>query len=220
MSEETLDLLSYNIPHHLRPGTDFTSRQLLNMNLLKTLYYRQYLTVVTLQCTNQAQHGGRIQLNDGVNCRDIRMRILRQMDAIEQQQQNDLQRFHRAGQRKLNYEDVYNMWTKNDLLSARVWLDERLPTENNIIFRGNPIGYTSLVDSFCFGILSQQQIAQLQHTMSVCMDATYNITCRTFDIMYTIVICDQYTGTGYPAAYMFTERPFCWPDHPMVDVSS
>ncbi|KAI9248325.1 hypothetical protein BDA99DRAFT_417600, partial [Phascolomyces articulosus] len=59
---------------------------------------------------------------------------------------------------------------------------------------------------FSFGFISPTQQYHLQHATSVCMDATYKITSRVNDIMYTIVTKDQHTGTGYPIAYMFTNN--------------
>ncbi|KAI9243252.1 hypothetical protein BDA99DRAFT_544547 [Phascolomyces articulosus] len=58
-----------------------------------------------------------------------------------------------TGQRRVTYEDIYNRMVKlkkelfefrpNDMISVRVWLNEKLPRENYTIFNGTgyPIAY-------------------------------------------------------------------------------
>ncbi|KAI9248324.1 hypothetical protein BDA99DRAFT_446284, partial [Phascolomyces articulosus] len=75
------------------------------------------------------------QLSEGRNCRDIRMTILRQLDSVVGDSN--------TGQRRVHYEDVYNIMNKlkkdlyefnqNDMLSVQIWLEEKLPQDNYII---------------------------------------------------------------------------------------
>ncbi|KAL0087492.1 hypothetical protein J3Q64DRAFT_1885443 [Phycomyces blakesleeanus] len=50
-------------------------------------------------------------------------------------------------------------------------------------------------------ILAQSKI---KAAAAFCMDATYSITQRLDDILYTIVICDEELDRGFPCAYMLT----------------
>ncbi|KAG2216144.1 hypothetical protein INT45_002565 [Circinella minor] len=146
------------------------------------------------------------QLKDGRNCRDIRISVLHQFESLN----NDTSNESNITQRKVNYDDVYNIMNKlkhelfqfheNEMILTKIWLDEHLLRDNYVIFNGNPSEYTINNNIFSFGFISPKQLLHLQSTRSICMDGTYKITTQIHDIMYTIIIRNPHTGTGYPVA--------------------
>ena len=96
-------------------------------------------------------------------------------------------------------------------------MDEHLERDNYVIFRGDASEFTTNAEAYAFGFVSPIQLAQLQHSRTVCMDATHKVTDRLTDIMYTIVTRDPYTGCGYPVAYMFTNDLSSGPIHQWLE---
>jgi hypothetical protein len=88
--------------------------------------------------------------------------------------------------------------------SANIWLDEKLQPKGYIIFRGNLQSYSSNVNLFAFGFMSPFQKDRLATVNTYCLDATYSITKRADDILYTLVIRDPHLGRGFPCGYMVT----------------
>ncbi|KAG2207871.1 hypothetical protein INT45_009799 [Circinella minor] len=163
------------------------------------------------------------QLQEGRNCRDIRISLLHQFDSISDVPLDDITRAAQssAGHRKVNYNDVYNQMRKlkcnlfefhdNDMFSVKTWLDEHLANNGYTIYSGNISECTSFHDIFYFGFVSSRQLTYLQQSTSVCMDATHNISSRINDVLYSIVTRDRLTGVGQPIAYMFTNDQSAYP---------
>ncbi|OAD70939.1 hypothetical protein PHYBLDRAFT_148157 [Phycomyces blakesleeanus NRRL 1555(-)] len=113
----------------------------------------------------------------GSPARKIRLEILCNID----QQEYSLNGY------KINYFDIYNKILainqtifclhEDDFKSMKMWFTKKLSPKGFIIFEA---------------------------AAAFCMDATYSITQRLDDILYTIVICDEELDRGFPCAYMLT----------------
>lgn len=88
--------------------------------------------------------------------------------------------------------------------SAKVWLHEKLRPQGYLIFEGNLQAYSSNDNLFAFGFVSSFQKDRIAAVKAYCLDATYCITKRSDEILYTIVIRDNRLGRGFPCGYMIT----------------
>ncbi|OAD80242.1 hypothetical protein PHYBLDRAFT_140246 [Phycomyces blakesleeanus NRRL 1555(-)] len=146
----------------------------------------------------------RLTASPGSSARKIRLEILCDID----QQEYSLNR------RKINYFDIYNKILainqtifhlhKDDFKSMKMWFTEKLSPKGFIIFEGNLQTYSNDESLYaCRFTLPFQQI-KIKAAAKFCMDATYSITQKSNDILYTIVIRDEELDRGFPCAYMLT----------------
>ncbi|CEG84448.1 hypothetical protein RMATCC62417_18250 [Rhizopus microsporus] len=89
----------------------------------------------------------------------------------------------------IHSEDVYNIFRKL----------HHLESKNYNVYVDND--YNS---SFIFGFCSSWQASLLTETKDFSLDATHNTTAFKGSLLYTLVIRHAETGTGCPAAYLFT----------------
>lgn len=88
--------------------------------------------------------------------------------------------------------------------SAKIWFETKLEPKGYLIFRGNLQSYTDNDKLFALGFISPFQMSRITSVKAYCLDATHCITKRSDEILYTIVIKDDYLGRGFPCAYMVT----------------
>ncbi|OAD77249.1 hypothetical protein PHYBLDRAFT_164161 [Phycomyces blakesleeanus NRRL 1555(-)] len=146
----------------------------------------------------------RLTASPGSSARKIRLEILRDVDRQE----------YSLNERKINYFDIYNKILainrtifrlhEDDFKSMKMWFAEKLSPKNFIIFEGNLQAYTNDESLYACGFASPFQQGKIKAATTFCMDATYIITQRSDDILYTIVIRDEELDRGFPCAYMLT----------------
>ncbi|KAG2191501.1 hypothetical protein INT47_010970 [Mucor saturninus] len=146
------------------------------------------------------------QLRSGSSCRNTRISTLRQIENWG------------VGIRKPNYEEIYNrmkkmetllyMFNSNEKTSLSIWLNEKLASQNYSIFIGNLLAYSTNQDLFAFGFQSPTQVQIMSLSQSFCLDATHRVSCRSTEVMYSLVTKHPETGKGYPLVYLRQTNPF------------
>ncbi|OAD72396.1 hypothetical protein PHYBLDRAFT_169527 [Phycomyces blakesleeanus NRRL 1555(-)] len=128
------------------------------------------------------------------SARKIRLEILCDIDQQE----------YSLNVHKINYFDIYNKILADDFKSMKMWFTKKLSPKGFIIFEGNLQTYLNDKSLYACGFTSPFQQSKIKAAATFCMDATYSITQRLDDILYTIVIRDQELDRGFPCAYMLT----------------
>ncbi|OAD66354.1 hypothetical protein PHYBLDRAFT_175166 [Phycomyces blakesleeanus NRRL 1555(-)] len=85
-----------------------------------------------------------------------------------------------------------------------MWFTKKLSPKGFIIFEGNLQTYSNDKSLYACGFISRFQQSKIKAAATFYMDATYSITQRSNDILYTIVIRDEELDRGFPCAYMLT----------------
>ncbi|OAD74567.1 hypothetical protein PHYBLDRAFT_145004 [Phycomyces blakesleeanus NRRL 1555(-)] len=91
---------------------------------------------------------------------------------------------------------------EDDFKSMKMWFTKKLSPKGFIIFEGNLQTYSNDESLYACGFTSPFQQSKIKAAATFCMDATYSITQRSNDILYTIVIHDEELDRGFPCAYM------------------
>ncbi|KAG2228684.1 hypothetical protein INT48_005377 [Thamnidium elegans] len=99
---------------------------------------------------------------------------------------------------------IIYLFNRDDMESAKIWFEEKLQPKDYLIFRGDLQNYSSNDSLFALGFMSPFQKERLVAVNIYCLDATYFITKRTDEILYTIVIRDNHPGRSFPCGYMIT----------------
>lgn len=86
----------------------------------------------------------------------------------------------------------------------KIWLSTRLQPQGYIIFQGDLQSYSNSPSLFAHGFISPFRQPRIKMSSTFCLDATYSITQRSDEILYTIVIRDGATDRGVPCGYMIT----------------
>lgn len=142
------------------------------------------------------------KLTEGYRRRDIRRSLQRQLG-------NGADANPPAHRDQFIYdEDIYNIWRRvengfhrkaeDEKKSILMWLNE-LEDQQFSTFKDEDFLHT-----MSFGFCSPRQRQLLQSCDSICLDATHDVSNHTHGILYTIVVRHSVTGSGYPAAYLFT----------------
>ena len=148
------------------------------------------------------------RLQEGYNTRSVRFTMHR---AFRSHNEASTSILHRDNY--IHSEDVYNIFRKvferaykrydDQKASVKLWLNH-LETKNYNVFTDND--YDSL---FTFGFCLTWQASLLAKTKDFSLDATHNTTAFKDGLLYTLVIRHAETGTGCPAAFLFTtDRSF------------
>ncbi|OAD68351.1 hypothetical protein PHYBLDRAFT_68897 [Phycomyces blakesleeanus NRRL 1555(-)] len=140
----------------------------------------------------------------GSSARKIRLEILRNID----------QQDYSLNGRKINYFDIYNKILainqtifrlhEDDFKSMKMWFTKKLSPKGFIIFEDNLQTYSNNESLYACEFTSPFQQSKIKAAATFCMDATYSITQRSDDILYTIVIRNEELDRGFPCAYMLT----------------
>lgn len=88
--------------------------------------------------------------------------------------------------------------------SLSIWLNEILPAKGYVIFHGDLASYSDDSTLFAYGFSSPAQQSTIKECHTFCLDATYGISRRVNDILYSIVVRDELIDRGHPVAYMIT----------------
>lgn len=82
------------------------------------------------------------------------------------------------------------------------WLNNNLALQGYEVFAGNLLLFLQDTSLFAYGFQSQIQSRKMEQHQSFCLDATHGISCRSMEVLYTLLVKDLLTGKGYPVAYM------------------
>lgn len=96
------------------------------------------------------------------------------------------------------------MFNQDDFVSLKIWLNDVLPAKQYMVFEGDLSLYSNDTSLFALGFISPQQQELIKKSRTFCLDATYNISRRVDDILYSIVVRDELIDRGHPVAYMIT----------------
>ncbi|OAD68362.1 hypothetical protein PHYBLDRAFT_150542 [Phycomyces blakesleeanus NRRL 1555(-)] len=146
----------------------------------------------------------RLTASPGSSARKIRLEILCNIDQQE----------YSLNGRKINYFDIYNKILainrtifhlhENNFKSMKMWFTKKLSPKGFIIFEDNLQTYSNDKSLYACGFTSPFQQSKIKAAATFCMNATYSITQRSDDILYTIVIRNEELDRGFPCAYMLT----------------
>ncbi|OAD78862.1 hypothetical protein PHYBLDRAFT_140913 [Phycomyces blakesleeanus NRRL 1555(-)] len=114
-----------------------------------------------------------------------------------------IDRYGRSSDCKVNYYNIWNLMNKNQMISFMIWINEKLAAMNFSIFKTNT-SYSPSLNLFTCGFMSPIQQNKMKNAVSFCLDATYGISGKIDEILYTLLIHNEEIGRGWPVAYMIT----------------